>query len=186
MQTLLRPAMTLLFILSLCTGVLYPGIMMGIGQMLFPVQAAGSLIIQNGQVRGSKWIGQAFSAPGYFWSRPSATQPMPYNANASGSSNLAPSNPALQAAVKQRVALLRATSSDPIPVDLVTTSASGLDPHISLAAAYFQIARVAAARHVPPDKIKALVDQHTEERQWGFFGEPRVNVLEVNLALDAL
>ena len=184
MQPLFRPAIVLFIFLSVCTGIVYPLIITVMGQTFFPAQAGGSLIIQNGQVRGSKWIGQAFSDPGYFWSRPSATQPVPYHAGASGGSNLALSHPALQEAIKHRVALLRATSSEPIPVDLVTASASGLDPHISLAAAYFQIPRVASARRVAPERIKALVDQHTEKQQWGILGEPRVNVLEVNLALD--
>jgi K+-transporting ATPase ATPase C chain len=189
MKNLLRPAIVLFVLLSLLVGVAYPLAVTGIGKTLFPRQAAGSLVIQEGKAVGSTLIGQNFSDPGHFWGRPSATGPQPNNGAASSGSNLGPLNPAQVDAVKGRVAALRAADPDNIaliPVDLVTASASGLDPHISPAAAEYQIGRVAQARHLPLAQIVALVEQHTEGRQLGLFGEPRVNVLALNLALDGL
>ena len=189
MKTLIRPAITLFVLLSIITGLLYPLLVTGIGQALFPKQAAGSLIEHDGKRVGSRLIGQNFIDPKYFWGRPSATAPQPYNAAASSGSNLGPLNPALKDAVDARVQALRAAdpgNTRPIPVDLVTASASGLDPHISPAAANYQIARVARARGLTPETVRNLVAQHTEDRQWGIFGEPRINVLELNLALDQL
>lgn len=184
-----RPALTLFVVLSLVTGLAYPLVVTGIAQSVFPAQANGSLIVQGGKTVGSALIGQAFADPGHFWSRPSATGPMPYNAANSAGSNLAPTAPALTEAVKARVDALRAAdpgNTAPVPVDLVTASASGLDPHVSRAAADYQAARVARVRGLPLARVQALVDQHTEGRALGFIGEPRVNVLELNLALDAL
>jgi len=189
MKTLIRPAVTLFVLLSVITGLIYPLLVTGIGQAAFPAQAAGSLIERDGKLIGSRLIGQNSTDPQYFWSRPSATAPQPYNAAASGGSNLGPLNPALKDAVDARVQALRAADPDntqPIPVDLVTASASGLDPHISPAAADYQIARVAQARGLAPEIVRKLVAAWTEDRQWGIFGEPRVNVLELNLALDRL
>lgn len=184
----LRPALVLFAVLSLVTGLLYPLLVTGVAQSLFPHQANGSLIQRDGQAVGSQLIGQAFSRPEHFWSRPSATGPMAYNAAASGGSNFGPSHPALAEAVRARMAALRA--ADPgnallVPVDLVTASASGLDPHISLAAARYQVPRVARVRSLAPEQVNALVDQHTEGAWLGFTGEARVNVLALNLALDA-
>jgi len=189
MKTLIRPAITLFILLSLVTGLLYPLLVTGISQAVFPAQAAGSLIERDGKLIGSRLIGQNFTDPKYFWSRPSATSPYPNNAAASSGSNLGPLNPALKAAVESRVKALREAdpgNTQPAPVDLVTTSASGLDPHISPAAAEYQAGRVARARGLAPEGVRALVAQHTEDRQWRLFGEPRVNVLELNLALDGL
>ena len=189
MKTLIRPAVTLFVLLSIITGLIYPLLVTGIGQAAFPAQAAGSLIERDGKLIGSRLIGQNFTDPKYFWGRPSATAPQPYNAAASGGSNLGPLNPALQDAVESRVKALRAAdpgNTQPVPIDLVTASASGLDPHISPAAADYQIARVARARGLAPEAVRNLVVQHTEARQWSVFGESRVNVLELNLALDAL
>ena len=186
----LRPALTLFVVLSALTGIAYPLAVTGIAKTVFPAQAGGSLLVQGGQPVGSALIGQPFSDPGHFWGRPSATTPMPYNAAASGGANLGPTNPALAEAVKARIAALRAAdpgNTAPVPADLVTTSASGLDPHISPEGALYQVARVAAARKLPADKVLALVNMHTEQPAFGgFFGEPRVNVLELNLALDQL
>lgn len=189
MKTLIRPAVTLFILLSIITGLLYPLLVTGIGQVLFPKQAAGSLIEREGKAVGSRLIGQNFTDPKYFWGRPSATGPYPYNAAASSGSNLGPLNPALKEAVETRVKALRI--ADPgntasIPIDLVTASASGLDPHVSPAAAEYQVARVAQARGLAPETVQNLVAQQTKDRQWGIFGEPRVNVLELNLALDQL
>jgi potassium-transporting ATPase KdpC subunit len=183
-----RPAIVLFAVLTLLTGVAYPLLVTGVAQALFPAQAAGSLILLDGKAVGSALIGQNFTDPQHFWGRPSATGPMPYNAAASGGSNLGPLNPALIDAVKSRIETLRAADPGnraPVPVDLVTASASGLDPHISVAAARYQVARVARARGVAVDKVEVLVDQHTETPLAGFLGEPRVNVLKLNLALDA-
>ncbi len=187
--SLLRPALTLFVVLSLITGLLYPLAVTGVAQTAFPDQANGSLITQAGKAVGSELIGQSFTEPGHFWGRPSATAPMPYNASASGGSNLAPTNPALVDSVKTRIEALRAADPGnirPVPVDLVTASASGLDPHISPAAADYQAARVAKARGLPVAQLQALVQQHTESPWLGLLGEPRVNVLALNLALDAL
>ncbi|RUQ31245.1 MAG: potassium-transporting ATPase subunit KdpC [Candidatus Competibacteraceae bacterium] len=189
MKTLFRPALTLFVLLSVITGLIYPLLVTGISQALFPAQAAGSLILRDGKPVGSRLIGQNFTDPKYFWGRPSATSPQPYNAAASGGSNLGPLNPALQEAVAVRVKTLREADSGntaQVPVDLVTASASGLDPQISPAAANYQAARVARVRGLPLDVVQTLVVQQTEGRQWGVFGEPRVNVLELNLALDNL
>jgi len=186
-EGLLRPALTLFILLSLLTGLAYPLLVTGIAQLAFPASANGSLLVRDGQPVGSALIGQAFSDPKHFWSRPSATSPMPYNAESSSGSNLGPSNPALADAVKARIAALRAADPGnvaPVPVDLVTASASGLDPHISRAAADYQLARVARARAMPEAGLRQLLDRHTEWPWLGFIGEARVNVLQLNLALD--
>jgi K+-transporting ATPase ATPase C chain len=189
MKTLIRPALTLFVLLSIITGLIYPLLVTGIGQALFPAQAAGSLIERDGKWVGSRLIGQHFTDPKYFWGRPSATGPYPNNAAASSGSNLGPLNPALKGAVESRVQALREAdpgNTAPVPVDLVTASASGLDPHISPAAAEYQLNRVARTRGLAPETVRNLVAQQTADRQWGVFGEPRVNVLELNLALDQL
>ena len=189
MKTLIRPALTLFVLLSVITGLIYPLLVTGISQAVFPAQAAGSLIERDGKLIGSRLIGQNFTDPKYFWGRPSATSPYPNNAATSGGSNLGPLNPALKAAVESRVKALREAdpgNTAPVPVDLVTASASGLDPHISPAAADYQAGRVARVRRLAPEAVRALVAQHTEDRQWSLFGEPRVKVLELNLALDRL
>jgi len=183
----LKPAFLILIVLSILTGIVYPLVVTGIAQGVFPKQANGSLIERDGKAVGSTLIGQPFGDPKYFWSRPSATSPYPYNAANSGGSNQGPLNPALADAVKDRIQALQKANPDnkaPVPVDLVTTSASGLDPHISPAAAEYQVARVAKARGLAADKVRALVAEHTQGRQLGFLGEPRVNVFELNLALD--
>ncbi|MGZ4976125.1 MAG: potassium-transporting ATPase subunit KdpC [Methylobacter sp.] len=182
-----KPAILMLLFFTVLTGVAYPLAVMVIAQIAFPSQANGSLLGSNEQPLGSGLIGQAFSRPEYFWGRPSATSPVPYNGGASGGSNQGPSNPALIEAVRVRIKTLRDADpghSEAIPADLVTSSASGLDPHISTAAAAYQISRVAAARHMSPDSVRELVERYTEPRQWGILGEPRVNVLKLNLALD--
>jgi K+-transporting ATPase ATPase C chain len=179
--------MLMFLVLTLITGVAYPLLVTAAAQVVFPWQANGSLIVRDGKIVGSALLGQSFDEPKYFWGRPSATSPMPYNAESSNASNLGPTNPALVEAVRQRVKALRAadpTNRAPIPVDLATTSASGLDPHISPAAAEFQIARVARARGWDETAVRGLVAQHTEGRTLGLLGEPRVNVLELNLAMD--
>jgi K+-transporting ATPase ATPase C chain len=185
-----KPALILLVILSVLTGVIYPAVVTGLARLLFPDQANGSLIKDSdGKTRGSSLIGQSFSNPAYFWGRPSATAPSPYNAGASIGSNLGPTNPALIDAVKARIQALTVAdpgNKAPVPVDLITASASGLDPHISPAAAAYQINRVTRARNIKPEKLRTLVEANTESRQWGFLGEPRVNVLRLNLALDQL
>lgn len=194
MNLQLRPAFVSFIALSAVTGLAYPLVITGLSRALFPRQAAGSLITMDGNVLGSELIGQAFSAPGDFWGRPSATvdgsgKPMPYNGANSGGSNLAPSNPELSRAVQARIAAFRAADPDSpesVPIDLVTASASGLDPHISPAAAAFQVRRVARARGLAEAKVLALVAAHTEGSQLGLLGEPRVNVLKLNLALGAL
>lgn len=187
MNTQLRPALTLFVALSLVTGLAYPLAVTGIAQLLFANAANGSLVLRDGRPVGSALIGQSFSDPGHFWSRPSATSPRPYDAANSGGSNLAPTAPALVDAVKARLQALRAAdpgNTAPVPVDLVTASASGLDPHISRAAADYQVPRVARVRGLPAARVQALVDAHTEGRRFGFLGEPRVNVLALNLALE--
>lgn len=188
MKTQLRPAISLFVLLSAVTGLLYPAVVTGIAQTAFPEQAKGSLIEKDGRIVGSALIGQNFTSPKYFWGRPSATGPMPYNAAASSGSNQGPLNPALHDAVKARAEALRTADPDnkaQIPVDLLTASASGLDPHISPAAAEYQLNRVARERKLDAASIRTLIDQNTEGRDWGFFGEARVNVLKLNLALDA-
>lgn len=183
----LKTATILYLALTVVTGVLYPLGVTAIAQIAMPARANGSLIAQDGRTVGSTLIGQPFSSPGYFWSRPSATGPMPYNAAASSGSNLGPTNPALEEAVRERIAALRAAdpgNQAPVPVDLVTASGSGLDPHISPAAAAFQVTRVARERGMDPARLRALVAEHTEGRSFWLLGERRVNVLTLNLALD--
>jgi K+-transporting ATPase ATPase C chain len=186
---IIRPAVTLLILMTAILGIAYPLAVTGVAKVLFPARAAGSLIVKDGKPVGSRLIGQPFSDPGYFWSRPSATRPQPYNGLASAGSNLGPLNPALTDAVKARIAALEAADPAdhaPIPVDLVTASASGLDPDISLAAAYYQVDRIARARHLSPARLRALIAAHARTPWLGVLGEPRVNVLELNLALDKL
>lgn len=187
MLTQLRPAVSLLVAMTVLTGAAYPLLVSGIAQGLMPGAANGSLIESGGKTVGSRLIGQPFSDPGHFWGRPSATAPMGYNAGASGGSNQGPTNPALTDAVKERIKALRDAdpgNQAPVPVDLVTASASGLDPHISPASAEYQVARVASARKLDAARVRLLVAEHTEQRQFGVLGEPRVNVLALNLALD--
>lgn len=187
-KTLLRPAVSLFVLLSAITGIAYPVAVTGVAQAVFPVAAAGSLILKDGKPVGSALIGQNFTDPKYFWGRPSATAPQPYNASASSGSNQGPLNPALVDAVKGRVEAFKAADPDnkaPIPADLVTASASGLDPHISPAAAAYQVERIARTRRIKADAVAALVANNTEGRQLGIFGEAHVNVLKLNLALDA-
>jgi potassium-transporting ATPase KdpC subunit len=184
-----RPAVVLFLLLTVLTGFLYPLVVTGVARLLFPARAAGSIVTRDGHAVGSRLIGQSFGDPRYFWSRPSATTPQPYNGTASGGSNLGALNPALLDAVRARVAALRSAdpaNRAPVPIDLVTSSGSGLDPEISLAAADYQAARVARARGLAPERLQALIAEHTEGRLIGVIGEPRVNVLELNLALDAL
>jgi K+-transporting ATPase ATPase C chain len=183
------PSLRMLVVLTALTGVVYPLLITGIAQVAFPHAANGSLIVANGKTLGSELIGQPFDDPKYFWSRPSATSPQPYNGAASVASNQGPRNPALADAVKDRIKALRDADPDnkaPVPVDLVTASGSGLDPHISVAAAEYQVARVAKARGLPPEKLRSLVAEHTEGRTLAVLGEPRVNVLQLNLALDGV
>jgi potassium-transporting ATPase KdpC subunit len=190
MLSVLRPAITLLGLLTAITGVAYPLAVTGAAQVAFPAQANGSLQVLNGHAVGSTLIGQHFDSPSYFWGRPSATGPSPYNGAASTGSNLGPTNPALQTAVHDRVKTLREAQPGqallPVPVDLVTTSGSGLDPHISPAAALYQVERIAQHRKLPEQRVRALVVAHIEGRTLGFLGEPQVNVLLLNLALDEL
>jgi K+-transporting ATPase ATPase C chain len=195
MRSQLRPAIVSLALLTLITGLIYPLVVTGVAQAVFPRQANGSLITRNGQAIGSELIGQSFDDPKYFWGRLSATSPYPYNAfdaqtlTGSSGSNYGPLNPALTDAVKARIQALKAAdpgNTAPIPVDLVTASGSGLDPDISPAAALYQVPRVARARGLSQEMVRQLVDQHIEGRQLEILGEPRVNVLELNLALDAL
>jgi K+-transporting ATPase ATPase C chain len=189
-----RPAIVVLVLLTLITGLIYPLVVTGIAQVVFPHQANGSLILKDGKAVGSELIGQQFDDPKYFWGRLSATGTFPYNAfnadnlTASSGSNYGPLNPALMDAVQARIDALKAADPEntaPIPVDLVTASGSGLDPHISVAAALYQLPRVARERGLSEAQVRQLVDQNTEGRQFGFLGEPRVNVLKLNLALDA-
>jgi K+-transporting ATPase ATPase C chain len=187
MNRMLRNAVSMLLLMTIITGVAYPLLATGVAQVLFPHRANGSLIERNGKPIGSELIGQYFDDPKYFWGRPSATAPQPYNGTASNGSNLGPSNPALRDAVQQRIDALRKADPDntaPVPVDLVTASASGLDPEISPAAAQYQVARVARTRHLRVEQVQALVVKFTQGRQLGLLGEPRVNVLRLNLALD--
>ena len=187
MKFILRPAFVLFAALTLICCVLYPAAITGIGHVAFASQAEGDLVLRDGQPVGSTLIGQAFSSPKYFWSRPSATSPKPNDATASSGSNQGPLNPALVDAVKGRIDALKAAdpaNSAPIPVDLVTASASGLDPEISVAAAYYQAGRIARARKLTVDEVRSIIDQRKESQYFGFFGEPRVNVLALNLALD--
>jgi K+-transporting ATPase ATPase C chain len=187
MRSQLRAAVVLLILLTLITGVLYPLAVTGVASVAFADKAGGSLLESNGKPVGSELIGQPFSQPRYFWPRPSATSPVPYAADAGAGANLAPTNPALAAAVKNRIDALKAAdpqNTQPIPVDLVTASASGLDPHISVAAAEYQVQRIARVRRLSEDQVRRLVEQHTEGRSFGVLGEPRVNVLKLNLALD--
>jgi K+-transporting ATPase ATPase C chain len=184
-----RPALTLLLVMTALTGIVYPLVITGIARVAFPYQAAGSLVLRDGKPIGSALIGQSFSDPKYVWGRPSATTPQPYNGTASSGSNLGPLNPALIDNVKANAKALRDAdpgNTQPIPVDLVTASASGLDPDVSLAGARFQAARVARARHLETAQVEALIAAHARGRLLGFIGEPRVNVLELNLALDSL
>ena len=193
MRENLRPALVMLLLLALVTGLAYPLMVTAIGQIAFPRQASGSLIVIDGQTAGSELIGQPFDDPRYFWGRPSATAPMPYNAAASAGSNLGPSNDALIQTVQVRIDALHAANvalgvvnQAPVPVDLVTSSGSGLDPDISPAAAEWQIGRVARARNLPDQQVRSLVAENTQNRQFGLLGEARVNVLKLNLALDAI
>lgn len=182
-----RPALVLFAALTVVTGVAYPLVVTGVSQTVFPHQAAGSILEVDGKPVGSALIGQQFTSPMYFWGRPSATAPMPYNANGSSASNLGPLNPAFTDAVKGRVEALQAadpSNKAPVPVDLVTASGSGLDPEISMAAIQYQLHRVAEQRHMAPEQVQALVERHASSRYFGIFGEPRVNVLALNLALD--
>ncbi|KAK45234.1 potassium-transporting ATPase subunit C [Caballeronia jiangsuensis] len=188
MKTILRPAIVLFVALTVLTGLVYPAVVTAIGQAAFPHQANGSLIERDGRAVGSEIIGQQFDAPQYFWGRLSATTPNPYNAGSSSGSNLGPTNPALADEIKGRIDALHAADPDnraPVPVDLVTSSGSGLDPEISPAAAAYQVARVAKARGMTSAQVEALVGEATSARQFGVLGEPRVNVLKLNLALDA-
>ncbi len=195
MSSIIRPALVLLLIFTLLTGVVYPLVVTGIAQVIFPHQANGSLITNNGKTVGSELIGQQFDQPQYFWGRISATGDFPYNAfnadtlTGSSGSNYGPTNPALKEMVQARIDALRAAdpaNTQPIPVDLVTASGSGLDPNISVAAAKYQIPRVARARGLSEAEVQALVDEYTQSRTLGILGEPRVNVLKVNLALDGI
>jgi len=187
MISTIRPALVLFCALTLACGVIYPLAVTGVGSAAFPSQAAGSILEVNGKPVGSALIGQQFTSPRYFWGRPSATGPMPYNANGSSGSNQGPLNPAYAEAVRARVEALKAADPGnmaPIPVDMVTASGSGLDPEISLAAAEYQARRVAAERRIAPEKVQALIAEHASGTVVGIFGEPRVNVLALNLALD--
>jgi K+-transporting ATPase ATPase C chain len=189
MSRLLRNSLMMLLVMTIITGIAYPLLVTGLSQLLFPSQANGSLIAKNGQPIGSTLIGQSFTEPKYFWGRPSATSPQANNGTGSGGSNLGPTNPALADAVKQRIAALQSADPGnraPVPVDLVTSSGSGLDPEISPAAAQYQLARVAKARGLSDAQLSLLIAQVTSGRQLGLLGEPRVNVLQLNLALDAL
>jgi len=187
MKALIRPAISLFVVLTVVTGVVYPLAVTGVAKAAFPYQASGSLILQNGKTVGSSLIGQNFSDPKYFWGRPSATSPMANNGQGSGGSNLGPLNPALTEAIKSRVEALRSAdpgNKAPVPVDLVTASASGLDPEISVAAAQYQASRIARLRGLSPALVDDIIARHTQGRRFGLLGEPRVNVLEMNLDLQ--
>jgi K+-transporting ATPase ATPase C chain len=185
--TQLRPALMMLVVLTVLTGLAYPGLVTVIGQALFPGQASGSLVVKDGVVVGSKLIGQPFNAADHFWGRPSATSPKPNDASSSSGSNMGPANPDYLSSVEDRLAKMRQANGDgPVPQDLVTASASGLDPDISPAAAFYQVARVAKAKGLAEETVRKLVQSHVQGRTLGLFGEPRVNVLELNLALDAM
>ena len=187
MRALIRPAVSLFVVLTAITGVVYPLAVTGVAKAAFPAQAAGSLVVVDGKTVGSSLIGQNFTDPKFFWGRPSATAPMAYNGQGSGGSNLGPLNPALTDAIKARVDALRAADPDnkaAVPVDLVATSASGLDPEISVAAAEYQVARIARLRKLPPEVVDAIVARNIRGRLLGVFGEPRVNVLDMNLELQ--
>ena len=187
MKKIVRPVLVLFSALTTLTGIMYPLVVTGLGQWLFPAQAHGSLVYRDGKAVGSLLVGQNFTEPKHFWGRPSATTPVPNNAAASGGSNLGPLNPALVDAVKGRLEALRAadpTNAAPVPNELVTASASGLDPHISLAAAEYQLPRVARARHMREETLRALVNDFTQNPGFGLLGEPYINMLELNLALD--
>jgi potassium-transporting ATPase KdpC subunit len=187
MSQMLRPLLVLFALLTLLTGIVYPLAVTGIGKMVFPSQVSGSLVMRDGKAVGSSLIGQSFQDPKYFWGRVSATSPMPNNAIASGGSNFGPANPALLDAVRARILALKTADPDntrPIPVDLVTASGSGLDPHVSPAAALYQATRVARERHLDAGRVRQLVLSQIEPPQWGVLGEARVNVLLLNLALD--
>jgi K+-transporting ATPase ATPase C chain len=189
LRTQFRIGLMTLLLFTLLTGLVYPLAVTGIAQLIFPYQANGSLMQRDGQGIGSQLIGQSFTAPQYFWGRPSATAPFPYNAAASSGSNLASTNPALEQAIQARIQALQSAdpgNDSPIPVDLVTASASGLDPHISVDAALYQVPRVARERSLSEAQVRLLVAQYTEGPQFGFLGEPRINVLMLNLALDGL
>jgi K+-transporting ATPase ATPase C chain len=189
MNAIVRPALVTFAVLTALTGIAYPLLVTGVAQLAFADQAAGSLILRDGKPIGSSLIGQNFSDPKYVWGRPSATSPQPYNGSNSGGSNQGPLNPALTDAVKGRIEALRAADPDNVarvPIDLVTASASGLDPHLSVAGALFQAGRVAKARQLPVSQVQQLIERHSEGRLFGLLGEPRVNVLQLNLALDAL
>jgi potassium-transporting ATPase KdpC subunit len=189
MKQHLRPAVMLLLLLTLITGVLYPLVVTGIAQAVFPHQANGSLIEKDGRIIGSELIGQQFTSPKYFWGRVSATGPVAYNSASSTGSNYGPLNKSLLDATKGRVDQLKSADSlnrQPVPVDLATSSGSGLDPHISVAAVSYQISRVARERNLPEADVRSLVARFTESRDLGFLGEPRVNVLKLNLALDSM
>ncbi|HZK31010.1 MAG TPA: potassium-transporting ATPase subunit KdpC, partial [Methanoregula sp.] len=184
-----KPALVIFFLLTILTGIIYPLVITGIAQLVFPVQSNGNLIEHNGKIVGSSLIGQPFTSSKYFWGRLSSTSPVPYNSGVSGGSNLGPTNPALLDEVKARVNALHSADPDnsqPIPVDLVTSSASGLDPDISVAGAKYQVPRIARERNMSESDVNALVEQQTEPQQFDLFGEPRVNVLKINLALDDL
>ena len=189
MSSLIRPAIVLFLVMTAVTGIAYPLVVTGIAQLVFPDQAGGSLVMKGGKAVGSRLIGQNFSDPKYFWSRPSATSPQPYNGTGSTASNLGPLNPALTDGIKKNIDALHAadpSNTGPVPVDLVTASGSGLDPELSLAGARYQVARVAQVRGLSQAAVQRLVDSHARGKWLGLLGEPRVNVLELNLALEDL
>ena len=189
MPLLVRRSLVCLSIMVVITGLVYPLLMAAIGYVVFPHRAQGSLIVRGDRIVGSKLIGQSFESPKYFWPRPSATSPVPYNAGASSGSNLGPTNPKLMEAVRERVARLRAADPEntlPVPADLVTASGSGLEAYISPAAVQYQVSRVARARGLTVAQVQRLVSENTRGRQWGFLGQPRTNVVTLNLALDEL